>query len=103
MEKGGDVSVAPADFEWSDLGSWASVWELAERDELDNVLPKGAVTIDTEGVYARTTDGKLIALLGVKDLVIVDTEDALMIAPRERSQEVRALVKKLNDREDTHR
>lgn len=103
MEKGGDVSVVPADFEWSDLGSWTSVWELAARDANNNALPESALALDTHGVYARTVDGKLIALLGVNDLIIVDTEDALMIAPRERSQEVRKLVQALKDRDDPHR
>lgn len=101
MEKVDGVSVVPGDFNWSDLGSWSSVWELAERDDQDNALPEGAIAIDSDGNYARTKDGKLIAVLGISGLVIVDTEDALMIAPRERAQDVRDIVQQLNERDDS--
>jgi mannose-1-phosphate guanylyltransferase len=103
MEKVKSVSVVPGAFEWSDLGSWTSAWELAPRDEHDNVLPVGAVGIDATGNYALTPEGKLVALIGVTDLLIVDSGDALLVVPRDRAQDVREIVERLRERGDTRK
>ena len=95
MEKTQRVLVVPADFGWSDLGSWVTAWEQAPKDGADNAAPAGSVLLDTSGCYVRTTAGKRVALLGVDDLVVVDTEDALLIMPRARAQEVRRVVEQL--------
>lgn len=100
MEKAERVAVVPGDFGWSDLGSWTTAWELAERDAADNALPPEAVAVETSGCYARAPEGKLVALVGVRDLVIVDTEDALLVVPRARAQDVRAVVDALEKRGD---
>ena len=99
MEKVSPVSVVPGSFEWSDLGSWTSAWELSERDPDDNVLPEGGVSIDATGNYAWAPKGKTVALVGVADLVVVDSGDALLVIPRERAQDVREIVAALRARD----
>jgi mannose-1-phosphate guanylyltransferase len=103
MEKVGSVSVVPGSFEWSDLGSWTSAWELAPRDESANVLPKGSIGIDASGNYVRAPEGKLVALVGVSGLVVVDTGDALLVVPKDRAQDVRQVVESLRERGDARR
>lgn len=103
MEKVDAVSVVPGSFPWSDLGSWTSAWELAERDSDDNALPGDGICIDARGNYVHAPSGKLVTLVGVDDLIIVDSGDALMIVPRSRAQDVREVVAKLKERDDPRR
>ena len=100
MEKVDSVSVIPGTFDWSDLGSWTSAWELAERDEDQNALPEGGVAIDARGNYAWAPEGKLVSLVGVDDLVVVDSGDAILVIPRDRAQDVREIVAALRERND---
>ncbi|MBI4514861.1 MAG: mannose-1-phosphate guanylyltransferase [Deltaproteobacteria bacterium] len=88
------VAVVAADFGWSDVGSWAALAELWGHDGAGNAVRGNAVLVDTTAttVYG---DKRLVALLGVHDLVVVDTPDALLICPAARAQEVRAVVAKL--------
>jgi len=95
MEKAGRVSVVPGDFGWSDVGSWTSAWELAARDDDDNALFGEVVAVDTHRSYVRAAKGKVVAVVGLDDVVVVDTEDALLVMPRARSQDVRAVVNAL--------
>ena len=103
MEKVDGVAVVPGDFGWSDLGSWMSAWELASKDEASNALPEGSVTIDARGCFGRLPNGKLLALVGVEDLVVVDTEDALLVVNKENAQSVRDVVKILEQIGDERR
>ena len=99
LEKAPDVAgFATSDFGWSDVGSWNAVYELLTRDENANVFRGDALAQASSGNYVDA-EGKLVALLGVKDLVIVDTPDALLIAHRSRAQEVGELVKKLEQQQ----
>ncbi len=95
------VGIATGDFGWNDVGSWNAVYELLPRDGSANIFRGHALVHDSSGNYVDA-EGKLVALVGVKDLVIVDTPDALLIAHRPRSQEVGDIVKKLEqmDRDD---
>jgi mannose-1-phosphate guanylyltransferase len=95
------VGLATGDFGWNDVGSWNAVYELLPRDGSANIFRGHALVHDSSGNYVDA-EGKLVALVGVKDLVIVDTPDALLIAHRPRSQEVGDIVKKLEqmDRHD---
>ena len=96
MEKAAAVRVVPADFGWSDVGSWTTAWELAARDARDNGVTDGdAVLVDSDGCYIRARSGKIVALIGVHDLVVVDTEDALLVVPRDRAQDVKLAVEAL--------
>lgn len=100
MEKAEGVIVIPGDFGWSDLGSWTTAWELAPRDANDSALPQDSIAIDSSGSYVRAPAHKLVALVGVRDLVIVDTEDALLVVPRDRAQDVRQVVDELRKIDD---
>ncbi len=99
MEKASNLMVIPGDFGWSDLGSWESAWELAPKDERENVAPASSVLIDADRNLIRdlcTREGKkVIALVGVSDLCVIETDDALLVLPRERSQDVREVVAQL--------
>jgi mannose-1-phosphate guanylyltransferase len=96
MERASNVATIPADFGWSDIGSWAELWELATRPSDANVtLGSGRVlTADSQGnlVYA---DGRAVALVGVNDLVVIETEDAVFVCPRDRAQDVKLIVSRL--------
>jgi mannose-1-phosphate guanylyltransferase len=97
-QKRSHIYCLPADFGWNDLGSWASLHEhLGEKHE-DNVMDgptTGLVAIQSEGNYVYAP-GKLVALLGVDGLVVVETEDALLITTRERSQDVSKVVRQVH-------
>jgi mannose-1-phosphate guanylyltransferase len=98
MEGAADLACVPAAFGWSDLGSWAAAWDRAVRDRDGNALPADAIAIDTRGCLARVPEGKLVALVGVTDLMVVDTGDALLVCPRERAQDVKRVVETLERR-----
>ncbi|MCA9593425.1 MAG: mannose-1-phosphate guanylyltransferase [Myxococcales bacterium] len=101
MERAERLHVVPASFGWSDLGSWHSAWELAEKDPAGNAAPEGAVLVDAKDNLAVTLHGKkVVALVGVEGLCVVDTEDALLVMPRERAQDVRLVVDALKARGD---
>jgi mannose-1-phosphate guanylyltransferase len=96
MERAHNVATIPATFGWSDIGSWAELWELADGDAERNVsLGRGrTVLADSRGnlVYA---DGRTVALVGVEDLVVIETPDAVFVCPRQRAQDVRLIVRRL--------
>ena len=98
MEKARKVAgIAAADFGWNDVGSWNAVYELLARDASGNCLPHDAVTIGAANNFVDAR-GKLVALLGVNNLIIVDTPDALLVASRDRAQQVSDVVKELEKR-----
>ena len=86
--------VACDDYGWSDVGSWNAVYELLPRDEHGNAKRSATLHLDSHGNYIDCGN-KLVALVGVRDLVIVDTADALLIVDRHRAQDVGAIVKLL--------
>jgi mannose-1-phosphate guanylyltransferase len=89
------VGLAADDIGWNDVGSFNAVYELHAEKPDANFARREILTLDAAGNYVDTGEGKLVALLGVKDLVIVDTPDALLIADRRRAQQVGDLVKML--------
>lgn len=94
-----NIYCLPADFGWNDLGSWASLHEHLGSHEDDNVIDgatNGLVAIQSEGNYVYAP-GKMVALLGVEGLVVVETEDALLITTRERSQDVSKVVRQVHE------
>jgi mannose-1-phosphate guanylyltransferase/mannose-6-phosphate isomerase len=94
MEKTKAAAMLPLDVGWSDVGSWSSLWEIAPHDEHGNAVEGDAVLIDTSNSLLRS-ERSLVAAIGVDNLVIVDTPDALLVADKSRSQEVSAIVAKL--------
>jgi mannose-1-phosphate guanylyltransferase len=99
MEHQSLLHVVPGAFDWSDLGSWESAWELGQKDAAGNVLVGRATVLDGHNnlVQDLRTDGRrrVVVAVGVQDLCIVDTEDALLILPRDRAQDVRLAVEHL--------
>jgi len=106
MEKAKRLAVVPGSFGWNDVGSWESAWELAAKDANGNALPAGSVAVDARGNLVRDLTAsagpkRVYALVGVSDLVVVETDDAVLIIPRDRAQDVRAVVNALKERGDT--
>lgn len=101
MEKSERVAVVPCDIGWSDLGSWESIQAARNKDEAGNAFDTAeeakAVAVDSRGNLV-IAPGKTVALVGVEDLVVVETADSLMIAKRERSQDVKKIVEELKAR-----
>jgi len=94
MEKSHEVWMVPATFQWSDLGSWAALDEISERDREGNILRGNAVDIDSQNSIIFS-DQRLIATIGLKEMVVVDTPDATLVMPKGRAQDVRKIVETL--------
>jgi mannose-1-phosphate guanylyltransferase/mannose-6-phosphate isomerase len=94
MEKTDCAAVALGNFLWSDIGSWDALLDIAPRDPSGNALQGSVITVDSSGCVVHSHD-RLTTLVGVSDLVVVSTSDALMVVPRARAQEVRELVGRL--------
>ena len=94
MEKTSHAAVIAGDFRWSDIGSWDALFDITKPDVQGNVVQGQALTMDTTGCVIHS-DERLTTLVGVKDLVVVSTSDAVMVIPRARAQDVRELVTKL--------
>lgn len=95
LEKASNVvGLVAEDIGWNDLGSWNAVYEVLPKDGQGNVVRSDAVMLDASGNYVEAP-GKLVALVGLSDLVVVDTPDALLIVPRARAQQVGEVVKRL--------
>ena len=98
LEKAANVSgIASADFGWNDVGSWNAVYELLPRDKCGNVAALDSVCLDSNNNFVDAR-GKVVALLGVNDLIVVDTPDALLVASRDRAQRVGDILKTLEQR-----
>jgi mannose-1-phosphate guanylyltransferase len=98
MERADDVAVIPMDVGWSDVGSWATVAKLLPKDAEGNVVIGEHIGIDTTGSLLYSS-GQLIATIGLKDIVVVDTGDVVLICPKVRAQEVKDLVSRLREEE----
>jgi mannose-1-phosphate guanylyltransferase/mannose-6-phosphate isomerase len=94
MEKYQDVAVVRATFDWNDIGSWNAVGELTAPDANGNRISGEAITIDAEGCYIQS-DCRVVAAVGVKDLIVVDTPDALLVTDKSRVQDVKQVVSQL--------
>lgn len=94
MERSRRVSVVPCDIGWSDIGSWTAIGGLVAADERGNRVEGDAVLEDVSGCYVRA-DGRVVGVVGLHDLVIVDTADALLVAHKERAQDVKAIYARL--------
>jgi len=94
MEKTDDAAVVPMDAGWSDIGSWSSLWDISKKDSNGNATYGDVMLHESNNSYIRT-DGKLVATIGVDDLVIVSTKDVLVVASKDSVQDVKAVVQKL--------
>ena len=95
LEKAAQVNgIAAGDFGWSDVGSWNAVYEMLPRDAFGNVIDASSICLDSHNNFVDAR-GKVVALVGVRDLIVVDTPDALLVAAREDAQRVGDVVKAL--------
>jgi mannose-1-phosphate guanylyltransferase/mannose-6-phosphate isomerase len=94
MEHTTRAAVVPVSMGWSDIGSWDALWEMGSKDQWGNSVAGNIIAEHTRNCYLRSEAG-LVAAIGVEDLVVVATADAVMVAPRNRTQEVKQLVSRL--------
>ena len=94
FEKTTDAVVVPMDAGWSDIGSWASLWEITEKDSNGNATSGDVMLLDSKNSYVRT-DGRLTAAIGVNDLVIVSTKDATLVAHKDLAHDAKVVAKEL--------
>jgi len=88
-------AVVPVDMGWSDVGSWEALWKIGDKDENENMVRGDCILIESSGCIAHNHKGQLIAAVGMNDTIIISTDDAILIAPRERSQDVKEIVSSL--------
>lgn len=97
IERTDRIRTLPVSFEWNDLGTWESVESLLERDERGNARSGDVVALDAEDSILVNRDGPTVAALGVDETIVVSTEDALLVCPKHRSEDVRELVSYLEE------
>lgn len=95
MEKARDVAVIPAEFGWNDVGSWATLLEILESDQAGNVVRHAQhIGIDTQNTLIFGRD-RLVATIGLRDMIVIDTGDAVLVCPQDRAQDVKTIVDEL--------
>ncbi len=100
MEKTDHAMVLPVDIGWNDVGSWSALWEVSEQDGDGNAHHGDVIAVDTRNSYAYAR--RLVALVGVDDLVVVETDDAVLVARKDRVQQVKDVVAKLKADQRSH-
>ncbi len=98
MEKTEHAAVVPADMGWSDVGSWAALWDVAERDAQGNALIGDVIAADVTNSYIRS-ESRLVTAVGLDNIVLIETVDAVMAVARDRAQDIRLIVDKLQKAE----
>ncbi len=93
MEKTDAAMVLPVDIGWNDVGSWSALWDVSERDAAGNAHHGDVIAVDSRNSYAYAR--RLVALVGVDDLIVVETDDAVLVARKDRVQDVKAVVAQL--------
>lgn len=106
MEKTSCAATISADIGWSDIGAWAALWDLTERDSSGNAVIGDVLSVDTKGSYLHSDDGRLLVTLGVEGLTIVDTRDAVLVAKSSDTARIKDIVAtlaaKARPEADTH-
>ncbi|MFC3531902.1 mannose-1-phosphate guanylyltransferase/mannose-6-phosphate isomerase [Vogesella facilis] len=95
MEKTDKAVVVPLSAGWSDVGSWDALWEVSEKNVDGNVLKGDVLAVESQNSYLHSANGRLVAAVGVADLVVVDTDDAVMVAHKGHVQQVKKIVDRL--------
>ncbi len=90
-----EVRIIPADLGWSDIGTWSAIHEELARHETENIVKGDHVSHETEGSLIYGTTGKPIVTIGLKDMIVVETDDSILVCPKNRSQDVKKIVEKL--------
>ncbi|GGC83310.1 mannose-1-phosphate guanylyltransferase/mannose-6-phosphate isomerase [Marinobacter halophilus] len=94
MEKTSNAAVVALDAGWSDIGSWSALWEVSEKDTNGNSFGGDVIAHDTESTLVRA-ESRLVATVGVKDLIIIETKDALLVAHKDKVQDVKKVVERI--------
>jgi mannose-1-phosphate guanylyltransferase len=97
MEKAGETLLVRGDFGWSDVGSWNALWEVFNKDEDGNAVRGRFIGVDSSNSLVYSPD-KLVALVGMRDIVVVVTDDSLLICKRQSSQDVKKIVEILKEK-----
>ncbi len=95
MEKTSHAVVIPMDVGWSDIGSWSAIWDASDKDEYNNVVEGDVLTVDSQHNYIHA-ENKLVATVGVEHLIIVETNDAILVADKSKVQGVTSIVHQLH-------
>ena len=98
LERTHRAAVAPCDIGWADVGSWSELWRQGGRDGQDNLVRGDAVALDTHGSLVWSEEGMEVGVVGLTDLIVVATQAAVIVLPKDRAQEVRAIVERLRRR-----
>jgi mannose-1-phosphate guanylyltransferase len=99
LEPSKSIFVLPATFDWNDLGTWGSLFDKLEKDEHHNAIVNSQVICEeSEGNMIRTAKGKIVVIDGLKDYIIVDKEDILLIYPKSKEQDIKKVLAKVKDR-----
>jgi mannose-1-phosphate guanylyltransferase len=98
MEKTSGILAVPGDFGWNDVGSWSALADIRPADLGGNVTQGQVVTHDATGNIAVADPGRLVALVGVHDLIVVQAGDAVLVLPRDRAQDVKEIIRLLDER-----
>ncbi|KZE70492.1 mannose-1-phosphate guanylyltransferase [Paenibacillus elgii] len=102
MEKASPIYVIPCKLGWDDVGSWTALDRISGRDENGNVIRGKILNIDTKRCIIESNNGKLIATLGIEDLIVVDTDDVTLICTKDKAQEIKLLLKELRSQNLHH-
>lgn len=104
MENAKKVNVVPGDFDWNDVGSWKAVHELSDKDDNGNAsVNTDALFVNSDGNYASTKGKKLVAFAGVKNIALVETDDAILVVNLDEAQDVKEVVEELKENEETNK
>jgi mannose-1-phosphate guanylyltransferase/mannose-1-phosphate guanylyltransferase/mannose-6-phosphate isomerase len=99
MEHTDKAAVAPLEADWADLGSWNSLWDKGPRGPGDNLIRGPAELLDVEDCLIWS-EGKMVAAIGLRDLIVVQTDEAVLILPKSRAQDVKRIVEQMAARAD---
>ncbi len=97
MERTAHAAVVPVDPLWSDVGSWTAVWEISERDDAQNVTLGDVILHDVRGAYVRS-EGPVTAVVGLEDVIVVNTGDAVIVAAKSHAQDIRNIAEAVRNR-----
>lgn len=98
MEKTSHAVVVPMDAGWSDIGSWTALWDITSKDQDDNVKLGDVISVNSYGNYLQSTN-KLLTTVGVSNLIVVETKDAVLVANKDNAQQIKEVVAQLKDKE----
>ena len=97
MEKTNKSAVVPMDPQWNDVGSWSALWEIADKDQNQNTVKGDIVAHNTSGSYLYSAS-KLVATLGLEDMIVVDTDDVLLVASKDHLSDIKKIVHELSEK-----